>query len=150
MAQRSRLHGLLCNFIKSSGYVRGYLPELLSRVTSYTGAMPRGSNNSLGKLALISTIAAGAYYLYNKYKKNEQEKAEDDDANYTNVPDSVKANGPTDSVADWGRDYYWDNDDDESDYDYSMPPVNPSYSGVAPEVKTSAYKPRKVSEWLYK
>lgn len=156
--ERSRLHGLLCDFIKQSAYVRGYLPELLSHATPYTGTPPK-PGKGVGKLALVGAIAAGAYFLYNKYMKNKQKEETEDDKNYSNVPPSVMASGPSTSLMDWDRNYTW-SDDDEDDYDYDIPPAIPDnvrYGGGAapmpepPEsVKTSAMKMDKVKQWLYK
>ena len=62
------------NFIKRSGYVRGYFPELMSHASEWVPGAVKSTGsfawNNMKQLTMLAALAAGGYALYNKYKKN--------------------------------------------------------------------------------
>lgn len=109
------------NYIKQAGYVRGYFPELLDHMGSWTPGSAKTTGkfmwNNMGRLATLAALAAGGYYVYNKWRKGKEKKKTEDDKYYTQVPSSVKSDKKTSKK--WDN-YEWeDTESEDSDYDDS-------------------------------
>ena len=113
------------NYIKQAGYVRGYFPELLDHMGSWTTGSVKTTGsfmwNNMGRLATLAALAAGGYYLYNRHRKKKEKKKTDDDVYYSQVPQDAKSNSKSDKK--WDN-YEWDDDEaEDSDYDDSTDDV---------------------------
>lgn len=125
------------NFIKRSGYVRGYFPEMMSHASDWVPGAVKSTGsfawNNMGRLALLASLAAGGYALYNKYKANKQKSNDEDDKEYSKVPEESKSKKKSDNK--WFN-WSWDDDEDsDSDYDDETPDT----SGVPLDVLADAY-----------
>lgn len=158
--RKNKAHRLANRIVKSSGYARGYFPEMASHFNDWVSPGSKGVastiGNNLGTLALLATLLGGGYYLYNSFNKKKEEADKEDDENYSKVPKSVTTGNPT--RGDYSN-WFYDDEDDESDYDDETDDFS-SFRYDAPdyEIKNSHYKlffnaakrVNKIREWLHK
>ncbi len=155
---KRKITKLANRIVKSSGYVRGYLPEMASHVGEWISPESKGVasfiGNNWGKLALLATLLGGGYYLYNKSNNKKAEEDKEDELNYSKVPSEAQTGNPT--VGDYS-DWYFDDEDENSDYDDETNDYFTEFRYDEP-IKMSHYKlffnaakrVKKVKDWLRK
>ena len=143
MYKNTRLVRLVKPMMKRGGYVRGYIPELLSHVSPWVpesfGNMGRYAWDNKGTLALLGALAAGGYYLYNKTRDKKDKDEEDDEKNYSDIPETAKPRKSKDKKSDKSRSSKYNPKDweegDSADSGSSFFGFMPSFSASAAPVK---------------